>query len=596
MLASALIFLFIIAGLGSGMLLLSAYDFFGARKYLSDNLIINIADAGVEHAVYRMESGDYSNFSANLTPSVPAGISSWGSYSVVITPITGTRYQIESTGTLNGKSKKITAVAETVPFNQYIVWNDAENGEYNNSPDYVTFRWLRGNGELCYSPGYADWVGNSYMYDDVIDGPVYVNGEIWAYYGPLLTGTIFKQSVTCSTPTIATDPRFHYHLDFAREGFPYPNPVDASRVYAQTPSIDSGTKSWPFTASSTRTQEAQTAAFNTAFDAQRTVANGGSSSYASAPSGGAYPVAGDITLCDNGGIYARGNWSNVDFAVENGKQVIYFGNGYNYTGTAEQKQSDQTVVENKYIKFVTDGNTTTQYIGNAPGKTTAQNPGLAYNAVKTISGAPKAIWVDGCVNGCRGTVKENFTLYSSGYLRVNGNILEDVDGDLDTVGSLESTDGNLGIVSPYIWIPNISPEDTWWVNNFPYKLQASIIGTGTGGVNIGPDAGHRNYMASGSFFGEGDLTYLQPRDDYYGAALYQKYRKLQITGSLAQKYRGLLGLYHGYDGGSHTDSNNDLTPLCGFNLNYKYDTRLTDSSPSYFPNSGKFYVRFWVIN
>lgn len=597
LLASALILLVIIAGIGSGMMILTAYDFFGTRNYLADDVIVNIADAGVENAIYRMENGNYSGFSANLTPSTPSGISSWGSYSVNITQLSSTSYLIESTGSLNGKSKKVSAVVETIAYNQYIVWNDVENGEYNNSPDYVGYGWLRGNGKFCYSPGYGDWVGNAYMYDDVIDGPAYINGEVWTYYGTLLSHTIFKKSVTLSPTSNTLDPRVHYHLDFVREGYPYPNSVDPGRVYEQAPVIGTSTKAWPFTSSDTRTQEAQASAFNTSFNDQRTVANGGNSVYDSTPSGGQYPVSGDVTLSNNGGVYARGNWAQVDFEVENGKQVIYFGNGYNYTGSSEQLNSDQTLVENKYIKLVVDGNSTTQYIGTTTGKSTSQNAALQYTQVRSIASKPKVIFVDGCINGMRGTVKENFSLFCNNYIRINGNIIEDVDNDLDSVGSLENSDGNLGLVSPYLWFPNTSASDTWWVDNYPYKVQASIIGTGTGGVPLGPDAGHRNYMATGSFFGEGALTCLQPDAAHFGPAYYQKYRKLQLTGAMAQKYRGLLGLYHGNNEiEGATGAANDLTPLCGFNLNYKYDTRLTNNSPAYFPNSGNFYVRYWVIN
>jgi len=514
MLVTVLIFLAIMVACGGGMFLLSAYDFVFTKKAVSNSVLIHIADAGVEDALYRLNTGEYANFSANLTPSVPSGITTWGSYSVTITPLSGSRYKVESTGTLYGKSKKITAIASTTPYSQYLQWNDVENYSGNNDSS------MRGT-----------WIpaGETYNDSETIDGPVYINQDLWTYWGPRLLVNpkkpIFKGSVTINGG-------LHYHTT---DGWGDPqNANELACIFQNPPTTGSNPKAWPFTGD-----------FNADFAVQKKIANGNSTVYPTSTEG-QFPSINEIKMSPNGGLYIMNGWEGAWFGqTAQGKQMMRLGRGY--VGGAQRDRHLEIIWDTANNRTLV--HTSDEYL----------NP---TSADTIYSGVPKVIWMAGSTSNFGGQVREKITLFNAGWIRFTEDMtVIDTDGD----GDITDENGMLGIVTPYLWVPNGDANSGW--PHPPNKLQAAVIATGTG-TNIAPGV-----WLSGSFCALDSLRVWSSRP-------------LNVWGSLMQKQRGSIGLYNA----------DWLTPSVGYYKNFKYDTRLVDNSTPYFPNNGKFYIRYWVIN
>jgi hypothetical protein len=269
-------------------------------------------------------------------------------------------------------------------------------------------------------------------------------------------------------------------------------------------------------------------------DEQRNAAWGNTTGFPS--SDGVYlPAVG--TQVD-AGIFVRGD-STVQFSVDNA------------TG-------------NQIVAITQSSKTTTLTINLASDQTTLRDKDGVYHY---YSGIPNGVlYSTGNITSLKGTLANNYENGSSIVTRNAWTIATDVNG-----GKNITITDNL----QYKTEPNDKQPAT-----HPSNLRAATLGLVAQDVilssstpnNLTIDgvilAGGEN-TANGSFYNA----------DWNGA----KKNNLNVLGGIIQKKRGPVGTFN--------PSNN--VQITGYNKNYKYDPRMVDSPPPFFPTTGQFDVKSW---
>jgi len=242
------------------------------------------------------------------------------------------------------------------------------------------------------------------------------------------------------------------------------------------------------------------------------------------------------------GIYIRGD-STVEFAVNNanGNQIIYITQG---SGSAAK--------------------TTTLTVDLAGNRTTVVDKNGATTIYSGITNG--VMYTTGHITSLKGMLANNYEDGSAILRRNAWTIATDVnagkdvtitdnlqyktppDADLPASHTSNLRAATLGVVA----------EDIILASSTPTEMTIN-------GVML---AGGEN-TANGSFY----------NSDYAG----KKKNNLNILGGVIQKKRGPVGTF--------SQSSNTLQT--GYNKNYRYDTRMVDSPPPFFPTTGQFDILSW---
>jgi len=167
MLALMLIFVVILFLLGAAIAALSFPEFFFINRHSAQTSALYIADAGIKDAIYRIQSGNMSNFSSTIVPDLPTGTTTFGTYTVTIVADAGNAdnavvmYHVTSVGSLTSRpndSRTIKAIVQGVSFAKFLYFTDEEK--------------MRGGGERIW-----------FKTGDILDGPVHSNDQISVYWG-----------------------------------------------------------------------------------------------------------------------------------------------------------------------------------------------------------------------------------------------------------------------------------------------------------------------------------------------------------------------------------------------------------------------------
>jgi hypothetical protein len=271
---------------------------------------------------------------------------------------------------------------------------------------------------------------------------------------------------------------------------------------------------------------------------QRQAAWGGSTGFPA--DDGVYLPATGTTL--SAGIYIRGD-SAVEFAVNNsnGNQIVYITQG---SGAAAK--------------------TTTITVDLAGNRTTVVDKN---GATADYSGIPNGVmYTTGNITSLKGLLANNYENGSTILRRNAWTLATDVNAGKDVT----ITD-NLQYKTP----PDATRPPTHTSN-----LRAATLGVVAEDIILASStpnemtidgvllAGGEN-TANGSFY----------NSDYAG----KKKNNLNILGGVIQKKRGPVGTFN--------QSNNTLKT--GYNKNYRYDTRMVDDPPPFFPTTGQFDIKSW---
>jgi len=162
-LALIMIFMVVLFTLGAAISALSFPEFFFVHRHAGRVAALQIAEAGVVEAIYRIEQlDDYNDFSGTIKAAYPPGSSIYGSYNVTITPDphnakdTFQIYRVRSRSVLYTNpnySRTIEAIIESISFCRFVYFTKIET--------------LRGYGTKIW-----------FKMGEQLDGPVHSNDTI----------------------------------------------------------------------------------------------------------------------------------------------------------------------------------------------------------------------------------------------------------------------------------------------------------------------------------------------------------------------------------------------------------------------------------
>lgn len=192
MLALVMIFMVILFILGAAISALSFPEFFFINRHAGLTSSLNVAEAGIVEAIYRIEQfGNYNGFSGIIDASYPPNSGTYGSYNVTITSDPGNPsdtfqiYRVRSVSSLNANPtyhRTIEAIIQSTSFCRFVYFTHQET--------------MRGTGTLIW-----------FKMGETLDGPVHSNDNIrinWNGYAS--NPPIFLDKVT-TAQNLYFDPR-----------------------------------------------------------------------------------------------------------------------------------------------------------------------------------------------------------------------------------------------------------------------------------------------------------------------------------------------------------------------------------------------------
>ncbi len=241
----------------------------------------------------------------------------------------------------------------------------------------------------------------------------------------------------------------------------------------------------------------------------------------------------------DGGIYIKGN-CQIEFSVDmpSGNQIIDITQRGNTTRITVDRPANETIVE--------DGSSGSPYY---------------------YTGVPNGvIYCTGNITSLEGTLANNYENGSTILQRNAWTIATDVNAGKD----ITITD-NLQYQT--------EPKDDKPATH-PSNLRAPTLGLVARNVIV--DAGCPNEMTiDGVILAGGENT--SEGSFYYAGWQYKKRNNLHVLGGIIQKKRGPVGTFNPYNN----------VQVTGYNKDYRYDPRMVDAPPPFFPTTGQFDVKSW---
>ena len=240
----------------------------------------------------------------------------------------------------------------------------------------------------------------------------------------------------------------------------------------------------------------------------------------------------------NAGIYIRGD-STVAFSVQQstGNQVITI-----TRGTSTKTFTIDRV--NNTTKVAISGGSTTTYPGVPNG----------------------AIYSTGNITSLKGTLADNYYVGTTIIARNSWTVATDVENDKD----ITITD-DLEYKTP--------PDDTKPTTH-PSNLRAATLGLVARNIILDEDCPN-NLTIDGVMMAGGEYT--DSGSFYYAGWQDIKRNNLNVLGGIIQKQRGPVGTFN-------AATNNQIS---GYNKNYRYDARMMNAPPPFFPTTGQYDVLSW---